>query len=376
MFTPARLAIARKRRGLTITCLAERVGITAQSLSNAECGRQVPSEATLRSISEVLNFPQSFFLAPEPIEIEAGQVSFRARSKTSARARDAVLSAATLPVELYTWIDHRFELPKTDIPTIEQRMTPEIAAAHVRARWGIDHRAGISNVVHLLEAHGVAVYSLPPEYADVDACSFWIDGQPFVLLNPLKNAERGRFDGAHELGHLVMHGRHGCHADSRIQEKEANAFASAFLMPEGSVRSAIQMSPTTDEIIRYKKRWRVSALALTYRLHELDIISDWGYRRAIIDLGKMGFRSNEPGGIPREQSHILQKVLSSLRSNGTSFRRLSAELRVYPSELNEIMFDLAVVPVSGRFAVPPRQETPIRGTALKALPGMDSASAR
>lgn len=375
MFTPARLTIARKRRGLTLTRLAERVGLTAQSLSNAECGRQDPSEATLRSISEVLNFPLSFFLEPEPIEIDVGQVSFRARSKTSARARDAVLSAATLAVELHTWIDQRFELPRTDIPTVEQRMTPEVAAAYVRAKWGINHLAGISNVVHLLEAHGVAVYSLPPEYGDVDAFSFWIDGKPFVLLNPLKSAERGRFDGAHELGHLVMHVRHGCDADSRMQEREANAFASAFLMPAESVKSTIRISPTTDEIIRYKKRWRVSALALTYRLHELDIISDWGYRRAVIELGKMGFQSDEPGDLPREQSHILQKVLASLRSSGTSFRKLSDELHVYPSELNEIMFDLAVVPVLGHLSAPARQESQIRRAPLRAIPGIGSASA-
>lgn len=363
MFTPARLAIARKRRGLTLTRLAERVGLTTQSLSNAECGRQVPSEATLKLISEVLNFPRSFFLESEPIEIDAGQVSFRARSTTSARARDAVLSAATLAVELHTWINHRFELPLTDVPTVEQRMTPDIAAAHVRARWGINHLAGIRNVVHLLEAHGVAVYSLPPEYSDVDACSFWSDGRPFVLLNPLKTAEQGRFDGAHELGHLVMHAQHGGDAGSRMHEKEANAFASAFLMPAASVKSTIKTSPTTDEIIRYKTRWRVSALALTYRLNELGIISDWGYRRAIIDLGKMGFQLDEPGGISREQSHILQKVLSSLRSRGTSFRKLSAELYVYPSELNEIMFDLAVVPVFGQLSAPTRQKPQIRGVA-------------
>lgn len=376
MFTPARLTIARKRRGLTLTRLAERVGLTAQSLSNAECGRQDPSEATLRSISEALNFPLSFFLKPEPIEIVAEQVSFRARSKTSARARDAVLSAATLAAELHTWIDHRFELPRANVPTIEQRMAPEVAAAHVRARWGVNQLAGISNIVHLLEAHGVAVYSLPPEYGDVDAFSFWLDGRPFVLLNPLKSAERGRFDGAHELGHLVMHARPGHDVDSRIQEKEANAFASAFLMPTESVKSTIRTSPTTDEIIRYKKRWRVSALALTYRLHELGIISDWGYRRAVIELGKMGFRSEEPGGMLREQSHILQKVLSSLRSSGTSFRKLSAELHVYPSELNEIMFGLAVVPVLDHSSGSTRPGSQTRGASLRAVPGIGSASAR
>lgn len=369
MFTPARLAIARKRRGMTLTRLAEHVGLTAQSLSNAERGRQEPSEATLGAISEALNFPPSFFLESEPTEIIAEQVSFRARSKTSARARDAALSAATLVVELHAWIDRRFELPKANIPTVEQRMTPEVAAAHVRARWGLNPLAGISNVVHLLEANGVAVYSLPPEYGDVDAFSFWVDGHPFVLLNPLKSAERGRFDGAHELGHLVLHAQYGCKLGSRSQEKEANAFASAFLMPEESIRSAIRTSPTTDEILRYKKRWRVSALALTYRLHELGIISDWGYRRAIVELGSLGFRSDEPDGIAREQSYILQKVLPSLRSNGTSFRKLSAELHVYPSDLNEIMFGLAVVPVLGHLPGSPRQESQASGAPLQAVPG-------
>lgn len=369
MFTPARLALARKRRGMTITRLARRAGLSVQSLSNAECGRQEPSEATLRSISEVLSFPPSFFVEPEPTEIVSEQVSFRARSKTSARVREAVLSAATLAVELHAWIDHRFELPKTDIPIVEQRMTPEIAAAHVRARWGLNHLAGISNVIQLLEAHGVAVYSLPPEYGDVDAFSFWADGRPFILLNPLKSAERGRFDGAHELGHLVLHAQPGYTPDSRSQEKEANAFASAFLMSEESVKSVVKMPPTTDEILRYKKRWRVSALALAYRLHELNMISDWGYRRTMIELGEMGFQSDEPSGIPHEQSYILQKVLSSLRARGISFRKLSAELHLYPSDLNEIMFGLAVVPVLGRLSGSPRQESQAKGAPLQAIPG-------
>lgn len=368
MFTPARLAMARKRRGMTLTHLAKRIGLTMQSLSNAECGRHDPSEATLKSISEVLNFPPSFFMEPEPPEIVAEQVSFRARSKTSARARDAVLSAAALAVELHTWIDCRFELPKSNIPTIEQRMTPEVAATHVRARWGLNPLAGISNVVKLLEAHGVAVYSLPPEYGDVDAFSFWIDGRPFVMLNPLKSAERGRFDGAHELGHLVLHAQPECNPDSRSQEKEANAFASAFLMPEESVKSVVRTSPTTDEILRYKKRWRVSALALACRLHELDIISDWGYRRAVDELGAMGFRSGEPRGIQREQSYILQNVLSSLRARGISFHKLSAELHLYPSDLNEIMFGLAMVPVLGRLSGLPFQGPQANGAPLKVIP--------
>lgn len=348
MFTPSRLALARKRRGFTLTRLAEEVGVTSQSLSNAENGRQEPSATTLEALSRVLNFPLSFFSQSEPQEVTAEQVSFRARSKTSARIRDAALSAATLAAELHDWIDSRFELPATDVPTLNQRMSPELAAEHVRARWGLNPSAGISNVVHLLEAHGIAVYSLPPEYSEVDAFSFWLDGKPFVLLNTLKTAERSRFDAAHELGHIVLHDQVFGGQKSRSEEKEADAFASAFLMPEKSVRRFLNYSPTVDEIIRYKARWRVSALALTYRLHELGTISDWGYRRAMIDLGRMGYRSDEPQGIDREPSHVLQKVLASLRTNGISYRQISKELHLSTKELNELMFNLAIVPVSNQ----------------------------
>ncbi|MEU8739183.1 ImmA/IrrE family metallo-endopeptidase [Streptomyces halstedii] len=46
---------------------------------------------------------------------------------------------------------------------------------------------------------------------EVDAFAVWREGVPFVFLNTQKSAERGRFDAAHEFGHLVMHGsEHAC----------------------------------------------------------------------------------------------------------------------------------------------------------------------
>ncbi|WP_083935747.1 helix-turn-helix domain-containing protein [Saccharomonospora halophila] len=345
MFTPSRLVLARKRRGFTLTRLADEVGLTAQSLSNAENGRQVPSMETLTALSEVLNFPATFFEQPDATEISLEQVSFRARTKTSARTRDAALSAASLAVELHKWFDARFELPRIDIPTLNGRMDPELAATYVRARWGLKPGAGISNIVHLLEAHGVAVYSLPPEHSDVDAFSFWLDGKPFVLLNTLKSAERGRFDGAHELGHLVLHEQVLGGQKTRTEEKEADAFASAFLMPTESVRRNFTCSPSVEEVIHSKKKWKVSALALTYRLRELGVISDWGYRRAVIDLGRMGYRASEPNGIIRETSLVLKKVLSSLRSSGIPYGQIYQDLHISPSELSGLIFNLAIVPI-------------------------------
>lgn len=64
-----------------------------------------------------------------------------------------------------------------------------------------------------------------------------------MFLNPKKTAEHGRFDAAHELGHLAMH----THTVPRNREAEleADRFASAFLMPRGDVFGHVP-PPVTD----------------------------------------------------------------------------------------------------------------------------------
>lgn len=341
-FSPSRLIIARQRRAMTLVDLAKEVGVTAQSLSNAENGRQRPSRSTIENIARALNFPVGFFSAPELEELRDVQLSFRARSKTSNKAKNAVRSAARIAVELERWIDERFVTPRCDIPSIDAHMSPELAAEHVRARWGLDHLQSVPNFVHLLEAHGASVFSLPPEYRDVDAFSFWWREKPFVLLSTQKTAERSRFDAAHELGHLVLHRNEDYNRDWRTAEREANQFASAFLMPRAGILRHFPRPASTDRIIRHKRRWRVAAMALAYRLHELGELSEWTYRQTVIELGRLGYRLGEPIGIERESSQLLAKVFAVLRSDKMTLANVAKELLVDPDELRHLTFGLLV----------------------------------
>lgn len=340
VFTPSRLTLARQRRGMTLVSLAAAVGITAQSLSNAENGRQNPSCATIEKIAEALAFPVEFFGAHDLEELEEVQLSFRARSKTSNKAKSAVKSSARIAVEMKRWIDDRFITPSPDLPSLDAYMSPELAAEHVRARWGLETMQPVSNCVHLLEAKGIAVFSLPPDYRDVDAFSFWWRDQPFVMLSTMKSAERSRFDAIHELGHLVLHRNEDFNRDWRTAEREANQFASAFLMPRFSVFKHFTEPATTDRILRAKKRWRVAAMALAYRLHELEVLSEWTYRQTTLELGRLGYRSGEPRGIARETSQLLAKVFGSLRADKVSLASVARELFVEPDELRHLTFGL------------------------------------
>jgi Zn-dependent peptidase ImmA (M78 family)/DNA-binding XRE family transcriptional regulator len=353
VLTPSRLTLARKRRGLTLVQLGAAVGVSVRSLSAYENGRQLPTREVLGRLAAALQLPVDFLGAGDVDEIPIDAISFRALSKLTAGQRDTARGAGRLALLLAEWIEQRFELPEAQVPSLPS-LDPETAAEVVRARWGLGV-APLGNLVRLLEAHGVRVFSLAVDCAAVDAFSFVWHQTPYVLLNTVKSGERGRFDAAHELGHLVLHSEHRV-PHGPDAEQEANRFAAAFLMPRADVLAHSLNNATIDRILEAKQTWRVAAMALTHRLHELDLLSDWGYRTACVDLSRRGYRTSEPGGIARETSQLLDSVLQSLRSDGISPADIARDLHLTVAELNRHVFGLVPTVIDGGAAAsPPRR---------------------
>jgi Zn-dependent peptidase ImmA (M78 family)/DNA-binding XRE family transcriptional regulator len=344
MLTPSRLVIARKRRGLTLTRLAGLTGLSTRSISLYENGHAEPSDETLRQLAGVLGVGPAFLRAPDLDEIPEAAVSFRALSKMTARQRDRALGAGRIALLVNDWIDARFELPAADVPTLTGHH-PESAAEVVRARWGLGERP-VANMLHLLEAHGVRIYSLTAEDDELDGYSLYWRLRPFIFLSTAKSGERGRFDAAHELGHLVLHGEHQTLHRPGV-ELEANRFAAAFLMPRASVLAEGLRDASTERILQAKWTWKVSAMALAHRLHELDLLTEWGHRTACVQLSRMGYRSAEPDGIPRESSQLLAKVFRALRDDGHTAATIAESIGISRAELHDHVFGLTLTAVSG-----------------------------
>jgi Zn-dependent peptidase ImmA (M78 family)/transcriptional regulator with XRE-family HTH domain len=342
--------------------LAERIGVSERSVSSYEKGEQEPESSTLKRIAEALNFPENFFFAPDPEELTPDIASFRSMSKMSARQRDAALGAGSMALLLNEWIEQKFNLPAHNLPdlgrepdsltelasradyednipfpTAKSSQDPEAAAEALRSYWGLGELPA-KNMVALLESKGIRVYSLAIDAKEVDAFSMWYGGKPFVFLNTFKSAEHCRFDAAHELGHLVLH-RHGQSHGPEL-EREANAFASAFLMPRKSVLANGPKSATLPGLIAYKKFWTVSVAALNYRLHALGMTTDWTYRTLCIQIAESGYRTQEPNGAPHEKSVVLEKVFSALRDEGITKATVAEELLIPVEEINALTFGL------------------------------------
>jgi Zn-dependent peptidase ImmA (M78 family) len=224
-----------------------------------------------------------------------------------------------------------------DYPAETGDASPEAAASTLRAHWGLGELP-VKNMIKLLESKGVRVYSLAIDAKEVDAFSMWHGERPFIFLNTFKSEEHCRFDAAHELGHLVLH-RHGSPQGPDI-EREANAFASAFLMPKASVLAQAPRQITLHSLVHLKRYWSVSVAALNYRLHVLGLTSDWVYRTLCIQLAEEGYRTKEPESIPHERSLLLEKVFGALKEERVSRRDIAAQLNLSAEELGALTFGL------------------------------------
>lgn len=252
---------------------------------------------------------------------------------TAAR-REAALAAGSIGFLISDWVRDRFDTPRPAVPNLSSR-SPEEAAQTLRQEWGIGEKP-VANMIQLLEAKGVSVFSLAENTAEVNAYSLWRKDIPYVFLNTFKTAESSRFDAAHELAHLVMH------QDGKVRgreaEDQADQFASAFLMPRASVVASLPRVIDVNQLIHLKKKWGVSLAALAHRSHKLAIISDWRYRDLYIEITKQGFHRNEPNAIPREVSFVWQKVLNALWAEGTTQNDIANAISVPDQEVSDLLF--------------------------------------
>lgn len=299
---PSRVRFARELRGWTQQQVVSEAGgaFTAAALSQIERGQSSPSAATLEALASAVDCPVEFFVARPGDRPPVGY--FRSLRSTKARDRRQLLARARLLHNLLAALEEHVALPELDLPryplgdepdeTVRSQMI-EHAANGVRREWSLP--AGpIGNVVLELERHGLLVVRSSNLHLEVDAFSVPFDDRPVVVLGSEKAVTaRSRFDAAHELGHLVIHS--GNEPAGTTTEREAHAFAAAFLMPASDIREELPSRADMRVLMSLKAKWRVSIGALLRRSLDLGIMSKPVYVNAMKAMSARGWRTREPG---------------------------------------------------------------------------------
>lgn len=278
-----RLKLARKKAGLSLQALAERVSppVSAQAISKYESGQMMPSSAVLIGLGKALGVSLDFLMGGQ-VEALAG-MEFRKHSGTSAKDRALAEAIVTEKLEDYLAIEDILEIaplpdPFAGLRCDKVRSFEEIdeKAARLRTEWklGLDP---ISSMTALLEDKGIRVVEANlPERFDGLACDVKrTGGKPdteVVVVSSRTNVERKRFNLAHELAHRVI--RDTGNPDIKL-EQAMHRFGAAFLVPADHLRTEVGASRhgiTYHELIRLKRYYGISAAAMLMRLRDVGLL--------------------------------------------------------------------------------------------------------
>lgn len=330
-FSPLRLKIARQFAGLKQVDLAKLVELTPPALSQYESGQHAPSAAVLTRLALSLGFPREFFVV-ETVSPMPSPAFFRSLRSTPQRERDRASSFAWLVARVVEAVEAHVRLPQCnlrldfELPGAPTRGDMEAAAAAARDALSVPP-GPVANVVRLLEAHGAAVATFGNGDARLSAFSQWHGRRPIVVFCLGKGDKaRQRYDAAHELAHLALHGEP--EPGNHVLEQQADEFASAFLMPAHEIEPFLPRGRVRwDDLEELKWIWGVSLQSLLVRAHRLGTISERAYANAFRYLSRQGWRRNEPVDLgPPEEPQLLARAFALLARKGITHGDLFATL--------------------------------------------------
>jgi Zn-dependent peptidase ImmA (M78 family)/transcriptional regulator with XRE-family HTH domain len=350
-FDARRLTLARWAAGLTKRELADAIGVSAASVTQYEAGNTAPRPRVAAQAALALGVTANYLYSPgdrrRPL-IESRSF-FRSLRSTRQWERDQADAYAEHIYDLVDYLERHIKLPELEVPDLRpsshRPSRPELEgiARETRAAWQMPD-GPVSNVVRWLEVKGVVLARLHSKSARLDAFTRWFDKRPLVLLWDGKGDKgRSRFDASHELGHLVMH--HEPEPGDALQERQAQGFAAAFLMPASEVVEDLPKRLTRpahwEELFDARRRWGVSAAALLYRGRELSIYSDAVFRRAMTHLTQLGMRHHDGNtlGEPEQPKLLPSAATEVMRRNGLDSDAFAAELCFSRKLLSEVLGD-------------------------------------
>jgi Zn-dependent peptidase ImmA (M78 family)/DNA-binding XRE family transcriptional regulator len=374
----ANLRRIRSAKGMSQGDLADAAELSRVGYRNIESGASAPRVDTLMRVAKALGVGLEELVAPVRT---LQKVRFRADKKMTTRGE--------LLAGVARWLDDYYEVEglvadskpsklvalRKKVEKLPRTDRAKKAASMAREHLGLDDSEVIRDICGVLEENGVKVFT--PKLASEGFFGLSVaesDGGPAVVVNVWErlSVERWIFTAAHELGHLLLHlDAYDVEQtdENDAQEKEADTFASFFLMPEKLFDDEFEEArglPLVKLVFKLKRIFRVSWKSVLYRIasKSADGGKLWGrfqveYRR-LTDrtlgktdepeaLGVDDFRQQSvrpPAKVADEPEHLVENdfvedrlyrlVRRAVESDEISLGRAAEILRVDLSNMRDI----------------------------------------
>lgn len=297
---PERIKEAREARGFTLDSFASALGVTRQAIAQFETGLTTPSGETMSRIIGETDQPLSFFLATPPRSGIPKTPFWRSLKRMELHHRRRILRRLQWAADVMVLIERFIEVPPVNLPSIDFDPNTagseeiEKAAEDLRTFWKLGV-GPVLNVGGIAEQNGVVLIREPVGCPDMDAVSAWIAGRPFVLLSSeVSSGPRDAFNLVHEIGHILLHASVDVSSSNiDLLERQANRFASAFLLPRASFSREV-LGTSIEYFKSLKRRWGVSIAGMAYRCKDLDILNENQLSYVYRQMNTLKIRKSEP----------------------------------------------------------------------------------
>ena len=305
-----RLRAHRIAAGWSLRDLSARLTppVSAQALSQYETGQTRPRTEVLEGLAAALNTHPEH-LDREPDLVTLGAIQFRHPKGLSPAMLRQARGWLTTQTERSLALEQRLggllvspSLPRIDeITHVREPEDAEELAQDVRRRWGLG-TGPLPHLVSLFESRGVRVFEAPPgeEWGEFNGCSAFVSYSiasdsnfPAVLINGTHWTERKRFTLCHELAHLIFPSSMHTVLPDDIQERLADWFAGALLLPTAKLREMFgrkRRQISWYELAEVKKVYGASYQAITHRCREAGIITRENFRGLFDEYKRLGWR--------------------------------------------------------------------------------------
>lgn len=276
----------RTIRGLNQDEIASKSGLSRMAYSSIEKGKAEPRVSNLQKIADVLNVGIQEIIAPVP-----NIISLRFRSKNTLTAKEKN-RREQIVIDVAFWLQDFNELEnalnsKKDFKLkdlIQKTKDPKKMAMMARKELELEQDEPIVDLCGLLESKaGIKIKFFN---SDLNKCNglslFDSDDTPAIGVNVSESisVERQIFTLAHELAHLLLH--KNSYKSKEVnepaqQEKEADVFASYFLMPQEAFRKSWEENKGLhwiDNVLHTKRYYKVSYMTVLKRFIDEGAVSD------------------------------------------------------------------------------------------------------
>ncbi len=340
-------------QGIDPADLGTHAGLSVKTWQKVLRGEEGLTYMQLQKLGDSVGRQPMFFLDPQPVDTATiRSVQFRSTTEGEGQISGELIqlidrSERQRDVYVALREDSDDPGPAYFDPPVRPGDNPETAAGKVRAWLKLpvdpsrtvtfdDYRSALEerDVLVLLATGYAGDWKFPKDSSAI-GFSIYYEAAPLIMVRNSESKARELFTLAHELGHLVLHGRGSITHENdlwatRGREREANAFAGRLLVPDALLTTVdasmlgSDVSVYEDRLAPYRKVWGVSTEVVLRRLMDAGRLPQTRYTeyrtwRESQPLpsrppgGSRGYRHREP--LHRFGKRFVRTVLDAISSD-------------------------------------------------------------